>query len=839
MAEPDGSVRIGVIMNTDAAKKKLEELRTRLVSETKEVDAQAKAVDRLQAKYDKLVSGGAEPRGIKKLESELKKAQAEAAKLDEEFQRLTQMAELDRAASGSVSPGTAQSLKEVQSNLTAADMRVDELNRKLLEMKTPPESSEEARKLAEELDAARKRLEEMQTAAHGTADRINSLEGAVQSWPARMGQAVSSAGAAIGRAVKSSAAAVGTLKKRISGLGRERGFEKASSGASRLGKRLKSLVAGALFFNIISRGLTELTKQIGSYLTANREFSTALGSIKSNLLTAFQPIYDKIIPALNTLMSALKQASAQAAVFIAQVFGTTAQKAQQDAEALKEKADAIKETGDAAKKAEKDQKKYLASFDTIEKLGENEQEEEKPEEDAAAKFDTDFSQIKLPEWLVNFWEPIKTSWDEVGGATVEAVKASLGSIWDLLKSIGQTFLDMWNSVAGITLLNNLQLLLQTILGIIHDIAAAFKAAWEGGTGEAVISALFYMINSVLELLISVGQAFREAWNDNGRGEEICRTILQIVANIFEIVGNLANRFKEAWEANDNGVAIWGAILDIIQDVLDFFEEITAATARWTEGLDLEPIVSAFRKLLETVEPLVDTILDGLSWAWENVLLPLAGWVIEDAAPAAINVLTKALEALNKILNALSPVFMALWENILKPLASFIGKVFVAALNALAEAIEWIGNLLTGLIQTLSDAASRVAEFFGASGSSKSAGFSGGSSSRAAAYSTRMAYAGDIAAYNLADLPHLAQGAVISPNSEFLAVLGDQRNGTNVEAPLGLIEQALENVVARYSGTGGGTNVTVNFTGSLSQLARILQPEITVEAGRIGPNLVKG
>ena len=40
------------------------------------------------------------------------------------------------------------------------------------------------------------------------------------------------------------------------------------------------------------------------------------------------------------------------------------------------------------------------------------------------------------------------------------------------------------------------------------------------------------------------------------------------------------------------------------------------------------------------------------------------------------------------------------------------------------------------------------------------------------------------------IPYLAQGAVIPANHEFLAVLGDQTNGTNVEAPLETIQQAL-------------------------------------------------
>ena len=45
------------------------------------------------------------------------------------------------------------------------------------------------------------------------------------------------------------------------------------------------------------------------------------------------------------------------------------------------------------------------------------------------------------------------------------------------------------------------------------------------------------------------------------------------------------------------------------------------------------------------------------------------------------------------------------------------------------------------------------------------------------------------------IPHLAQGAVIPPNKEFMAVLGDQSSGTNIEAPLDTIKQAVAEVLA--------------------------------------------
>ena len=88
------------------------------------------------------------------------------------------------------------------------------------------------------------------------------------------------------------------------------------------------------------------------------------------------------------------------------------------------------------------------------------------------------------------------------------------------------------------------------------------------------------------------------------------------------------------------------------------------------------------------------------------------------------------------------------------------------------------------------------------------------------------------------IPRLAQGAVIPPNREFMAVLGDQKHGTNIEAPLDTIKQALAEVLAMQGG-GGETNVNVTFTGDLAQLARVLKPAIETETRRKGGSLAKG
>ena len=61
------------------------------------------------------------------------------------------------------------------------------------------------------------------------------------------------------------------------------------------------------------------------------------------------------------------------------------------------------------------------------------------------------------------------------------------------------------------------------------------------------------------------------------------------------------------------------------------------------------------------------------------------------------------------------------------------------------------------------------------------------------------------------VPYLASGAVIPPRSEFLAVLGDQKNGRNLEAPEGLIREIIDDAFAKnQQGSGGNFRFTAQL-----------------------------
>ena len=153
-------------------------------------------------------------------------------------------------------------------------------------------------------------------------------------------------------------------------------------------KRTLGLVKRVFVFSMITKGLRVVRESLGNYLAVNQELQTSLGQLKSVMLTAFQPIYEAAVPALNSLIQSMTRVTAAIAEFIAALFGTTAKQAQENAKALNEEAEALDNTGSAAKSA----KGSLASFDKINTINTEDKDAGKP------LFDYDFDDTMYKSW---------------------------------------------------------------------------------------------------------------------------------------------------------------------------------------------------------------------------------------------------------------------------------------------------------------------------------------------------------------------------------------------------------------------------------------------------------
>ncbi len=247
----------------------------------------------------------------------------------------------------------------------------------------------------------------------------------------------------------------------------------------------------------------------------------------------------------------------------------------------------------------------------------------------------------------------------------------------------------WVRISG--LLDDFAAKAKSILGQIWQ---PFADAWDS-QGAGVVEAAQTALASIGSAAAAVGSSWLKAWT-GGAGEQAVSSVLGIVQNLLTAVGNVAARFREAWTAGGAGDAIFQDLADIANVFLDALEDMAAATAVWAGQLDFSGLVSGFGNLVSACKPLVELLSGGLSWAYTNVLLPLAGWVIQSAGPAALNVLTSAVKLLTSALSLFQPLGQAVWSNLLQPLGQWTGQVITAALGAVSNAFNTLSGVLNGL-----------------------------------------------------------------------------------------------------------------------------------------------
>lgn len=196
--------------------------------------------------------------------------------------------------------------------------------------------------------------------------------------------------------------------------------------------------------------------------------------------------------------------------------------------------------------------------------------------------------------------------------------------------------------------------------------------------------------------ISPGSMFEEA-STGGASEFALKTAEKLKAIWEDLVNtahNLGKAWKEAWAYNDNGVRITQALQGMWFDLLDNIKQITQATEDWSASLTFVPLVSAIADVLESIRPVLNDIEQLGVWIYQNVLLPIASWVIESALPAFLEVIAAALDVIHQIVRLLAPILQAIFDNFISPIASFLGQALVDILGWIADGLEKLAEWLS-------------------------------------------------------------------------------------------------------------------------------------------------
>ena len=208
-----------------------------------------------------------------------------------------------------------------------------------------------------------------------------------------------------------------------------------------------------------------------------------------------------------------------------------------------------------------------------------------------------------------------------------------------------------------------------------------KKAWQK-VGDFVKKSWKYAMDEVLKLVKSVARDFWKVWEQE-ETQKIFENILKIVGYIGLAVGNLAKRFREAWDQNDTGLHILENIRDVILIITEHLVNMAKATAEWADSLDFSPILTKFNEWLESIKPVIDSLMGIVEDFYTTVILPLAEWAIEKGGPQLLQVFIDFNEKVKW--EELRDKLKTLWEHV-EPFAEKVGEGLIIFIDRVAQAL---------------------------------------------------------------------------------------------------------------------------------------------------------
>ena len=428
---------------------------------------------------------------------------------------------------------------------------------------------------------------------------------------------------------------------------------------------------------------------------------------------------------------------------------------------------------------------------------------------------------------------IQTLSDVISRLYDEHVKPFFDSIANGLSSIFETLITGYNTY---------------VLPVLQGLAEQFKGLLEGPLGDAIlkietflgklIDSLKLLWESVLVPLIN--------W--------IIANLLPVVAEIINVVGTVAIKVIKSL------IKIIGDVADALSGIIDFLVGVFTgdwelawqgikeiADGAWSLIKDI--ITGTWDAIKAVTKGALSIIKSIINVAW-NAIKAVTSTVWNAIKKTLFSILNSIKSTVGTVVNAIRTKVTRTWKSTwseatqtLKNAATFIfAKVgaikdtitnkFNAARDAVRSAFEGIVNFIKAPInQAISIVNNAVGMINNAIGGIESA-FSFGPWTVPTPFGSKTI--GFHATFpRIGTIPYLASGAVIPPRSEFLAVLGDQKKGNNLEAPESLLRQIVREESGKGQNDGNTYNVTVNASGR--KLLDIIISEAEMRRNRNGKN----
>lgn len=316
-------------------------------------------------------------------------------------------------------------------------------------------------------------------------------------------------------------------------------------------------------------------------------------------------------------------------------------------------------------------------------------------------------------------------------------------------------------------------ILETLLDLYNSYVVPIIDEWGTRLEDLINGPLTDFVDKFLDVCAKIIDALQQIWNNVlvPLINWILQNVIPLLAPVVQWLGDAAIDLLGAAVEMANGIQ------DMLGGLIDFL--VGVFTGDWKK---------AFSGAGQIAQGFADTCGAVIEWIGDYILTPFMSlvkklfsvdWVkyfgVAGIAPQVLCDLIKSIFGTMKnvfigIMNFIKYAFTGDWrnawqsvKNIFSSIMSGIGDVVRAPINGIISMV----NQAIGAINNLIRGVNRIPH---------------------------------VNIPTIGRIPHLASGAVIPPNQEFLAMLGDQKSGNNIEAPEGLIRK----IVREESGKGNGS-----------------------------------
>lgn len=372
---------------------------------------------------------------------------------------------------------------------------------------------------------------------------------------------------------------------------------------------------------------------------------------------------------------------------------------------------------------------------------------------------------------------------------------------------------------------------------------------------------------------------------------IPNNILDFANKLKETFAPLANEFKVIGDSFQKNFA--EPVMKHIRE--NFLPRFLESTKKTLQEIDFTNLNNSLERFFKVSSKFTIKLFKGLSWAWEEIFLPMSKWAAEQYFPAFLDHLSAAIELLDSVIDAASPALKSLlkWAidiaedviiagfkadikcfegmrseikllgealRIVQPylqktldwskdiVKDYIREGLTAFSNAI-DGIKWAINGVSGaisaakptiegflkIIEPIANILKEIVKFM-MPGYGLFKAFNQLSWAAKTFHAIRTGDTGSL--FDLAtNVPQLASGTVVSPNRRFLAMLGDNTSEPEVVSPISTMKRAFAEAMSETNIGGATGNITLQIDGRT--FARLINPYISSEQNRVGISMVQG